>query len=310
MLPLLDEHNTAVFDKEGKAEILKNTFFAGAHLKDIPFDETFKEEVERDVERMKNGSVSSNNDWGRDMEFLNGNISLEEIQAVLQMQRVGIAHGPHAIYSDLLLHTGKQLQSAIHLIYSKSWQEGVIPEDWKQAEVKFLKKSGKASYHSASAYRPISLTSCLGKGLERIITQRLYAFCEHNKIIDRDQEGFRHFRGCTHAILRLVQDVCNGFNDGESTVAVLIDMEKAYDSVWREGLLCKLFNRGIVGRVWQWIFAFLQDRNVACILQEYKSHVFATNIGLPQGSVIAPLLFHLFIADNYKEIGCERVNWL
>ena len=140
VLPLLDEHNTAVFDKEGKTEILKNTFFAGAHLKDIPFDEMFKEEMGRDVLHMKNGSVSSNDDWGRDMEFLNGNISLEEVQAVLQMQRVGIAPGPDEIYSDLLLHAGKQLQSVIHLIYSKSWQEGVIPEDRKQAEVKFLKK--------------------------------------------------------------------------------------------------------------------------------------------------------------------------
>ena len=57
------------FAKGGKAEILKNTFFAGAHLKDIQFDETFKEEVEKDVDHMKNGSVSSNVDWGKDMDF-------------------------------------------------------------------------------------------------------------------------------------------------------------------------------------------------------------------------------------------------
>ena len=66
---------------------------------------------------------------------------------------------------------------------------------------------------------------------------------------------------------------------------------------------------GIVGRMWQWIFAFLQDRKAACISQEYKSPVFATNIGLPQGSMIAPLLFNLFIADIYKEIGYERVKY-
>ena len=78
--------------------------------------------------------------------------------------------GPDKIYSELMLHAGKHLQQNIHLIYSKSCKEGTIPEDLKQAEVKFLRKSGKASYHSASTYKPISLTSCIGKGLERIVT--------------------------------------------------------------------------------------------------------------------------------------------
>ena len=101
----------------------------------------------------------------------------------------------------------------------------------------------------------------------------------------------------------------NGFNEDESTVAVLIDMEKAYDSVWREGLLYKLFNMGIVGRVWHWIFAFLQDRKASCTLQDFKGPIFETNVGLPQGSVIAPLLFSLFVADIYKDIGSERVKY-
>ena len=137
----------------------------------------------------------------------------------------------------------------------------------------------------------------MGKGLERIVTKSLYAFCEHNTLIDRDQEGFRRFKSCSHAVMRLVQDAYNGFNDGESTMAILIDMEKAYDSVWREGLLYKLFNMGIVGRVWQWIFSCLRDRKAACKLQEYIGPSFETDIGLPQGSVIAPLLFILFIID-------------
>ena len=76
-------------------------------------------------------------------------------------------------------------------------------------------------------------------------------------MLDKDQEGFRWFRSCTHAVMRLVQNVYNGFNKGESTVALFVDMEKAYDSVWRKGLLYKLFKIGIAGRTWQWIFAIL-----------------------------------------------------
>ena len=109
--------------------------------------------------------------------------------------------------------------------------------------------------------------------------------------------------------MRLVQNVYNGFNKGESTVALLVDMEKAYDSVWRKGLLYKLFKMGIAGGTWPWIFAFLQDRKASCTLQKFKSPVFETDFGLPQGSVIAPLLFNLFVADIYKEIGSERVKY-
>ena len=88
-LPLLDGNNTACFDKESKANILRETFFTGAHLKDTHFDEKFKEEVERDVKKMKNG-MPIKCDWCKDMKFLNGDISLDEVQAVLQMQKVGI----------------------------------------------------------------------------------------------------------------------------------------------------------------------------------------------------------------------------
>ena len=83
--------------------------------------------------------------------------------------------------------------------------------------------------------------------------------------------------------MRLAQDAYNGSNDDESKETILIDMEKAYDSVWRVGLLYKLFNMGIVGRVWQWIFSFLQDRKAACILQECIGPLFETDNDLPHG---------------------------
>ena len=117
-------------------------------------------------------------------------------------------------------------------------------------ETRFLKKPGKPNYHNPSSYRPISLTSVLGKCMERIIVTRLYSYVEHNNHIDAEQEGFRKFHSTSMALLRLVQNIYDGFNENESTVGVFIDMEKAFDSVWRKGLLHKLYNMGVKGRMW------------------------------------------------------------
>ncbi|MCG8113581.1 MAG: reverse transcriptase domain-containing protein, partial [Candidatus Thiodiazotropha taylori] len=184
-----------------------------------------------------------------------------------------------------------------------------MPIKWKQAEVKFIRKSGKKSYHDPSAYRPISLTSYLCKCLERIITSRLYGFVEHFKLLDKEQEGFRRFRGTQDALLRITQDIFNGFNKHEHTAALFIDIEKAYDSVWRDGLMMKLKDMGITGRMWYWIRDFLADRSAVINLSGVRGPGFSTDIGLPQGSVISPLLFSLFIADWYEKVKSEKVKF-
>ena len=91
---------------------------------------------------------------------------------------------------------------------------------------KFLAKPGKDSYYTASSYCPISLTSVLGKCMERIIHARLYAFAEHHKILDSEQDGFRKFRGTTHSLLRFSQSVLSGFSKQKATLATFIDMKK------------------------------------------------------------------------------------
>ena len=128
-------------------------------------------------------------------------------------------------------------------------------------------------------------------------------------MFDKEQEGFRKFRGTTDALLRVTQDICNGLNRKESTAAMFIDIEKAYDSVWREGLLFKLKEMGIRGRVWGWIRNFLTDRRAVINMGGERAQEFETNIGLPQGSVISPLLFVLFVADCYKEVACQKVKF-
>ena len=288
-------------------------FFGGGHLNNCDFDENFKEMVDKAVSDIEGKGVSTENNISKEEEncdeYLNYDISIDEVETVLQQLKNNKSPGPDNVFTELLRHAGEEFMKAVHRLFQKSWKEGTVPVQWKLADVKFLRKRGKKSYHDASSYRPISLTSYLCKSLERIITHRLYGFSEHFNILDKEQEGFRKFRGTTDALLRITQDIYNGFNDKEHTAALFIDIEKAYDSVWREGLMYKLHGLGIRGRIWSWIKSFLSDRRAVITIGGEKGQEFNTAIGLPQGSVIFPLLFSLYIVDCYVNVSSEKVKF-
>ena len=138
--------------------------------------------------------------------------------------------------------------------------------------------------------------------MERILVNRLEAHLEGNNIMDAEQDGFRKKHSATHAVLRLVQSIYNGFEKDEFTAAIFIDLKGAYDTVWREGLVYKLHNSGDQGRLLKWIDNFLQNRQTRSILDQTTGPTFNTVIGLPQGSVISPKLFNTFIIDMYKAV--------
>ena len=242
-------------------------------------------------------------------EFLNYEISMGEVEAALQLLKSNKSPGPDEVFTELLGNAGEELKMAICRLFQRSWNEAVVPSKWKVAEVKFLRKNGKSSYHVPGSYRPISLTSYLCKSMERIVTHRLYGFAEHFNLIDKEQEEFRRFRGTVDALLRLTQDIIDGFNKKESTAALFIDIEKAYDSIWHEGLLYKLKELGIRGRVWEWIKSFLNDRKAVINLAGKRAQEFCIKIGLPQGSVLSQLLFLLFIVDFFKNVSGKKVKF-
>ena len=306
VLPLIDLSNNAIFDKTEKCKVLQEVFFGGKHLEKEEFDSNWKAEVEAKVKKLTDEKDRSSKD---DIEYLIRDITKEETEAALQSLQKGKAPGCDRVYTDLLIAAGPELNEAIHTLFHKSWKEGKCPEEWKTASVTFLKKSGKADYHLPSAYRPISLTSCLGKCMEKIIATRLYGFVEHNNLLDREQEGFRRFRGTSQALLCLTQDIVNGFNRKESTLAEMVDFEKAYDSVWREGLLYKLDEKGICGRIWMWLKSFLSDRKASCKLKHHEGEEFVSKVELPQGSVLSPLLFNLFIEDIFEKVSSKKVKF-
>ena len=160
------------------------------------------------------------------------------------------------MYAELFMNASENLEKAIFYIFNSSWTAGQIPLGWRCASAKFLRKQGKTDYYYPSSYSPISLTSVLGKLMERIVLSRLEAYVEQKRLLDEEQQRFRRFRCTSYAVLKLVQSIREGFGKKESILACFIDLEKAYDSVWREGLMVKLAKLGINGRMWGWLFVY------------------------------------------------------
>ncbi|VDI25109.1 Hypothetical predicted protein, partial [Mytilus galloprovincialis] len=229
---------------------------------------------------------------------MNEEISRDELEGSIAKLKKNSAPGPDNIFTELIINAGDSLISTLLHIFNKSIEEGRIPIQWKRANVKFLKKAGKSNYNHPSSYRPISLTSVLGKTMERIITTRVECYVESENILDIEQEGFRHFRSTTNALLNLTQSILDGFNLDNFTLAVLIDFEKAYDSVWREGLLVKLHQYGIKGKIWKWIQAFLNERYSRCIVNKHEGQWCRTETGLPQGNKKHPGTVHLVLGNQ------------
>ena len=145
--------------------------------------------------------------------------------------------------------------------------------------------------------------------MEKIIVARLYGYVEHHNLLDKEQDGFRRFRGNSQALLCTNKDIMNGFSRRESTLTVMVDIEKAYDSVWRDGILYMLDRKGIKGRLWFWLNSFLQERTASCKLRNQEGERFVSHVGLPPGSVLSPLLFNLFIKDIFETVTSNKVQF-
>ena len=186
-------------------------------------------------------------------------------------------------------------------LFNRIWDSGQLPAVWKQAIIVPILKPGK-NPSDPSSYRPIALTSHLGKIMERIVTERLTYFLESKALLSPYQSGFRKGRNTMDSVLCLESDIKKAQACKEVVVAVFFDIEKAYDMLWKEGLLIKLKTLGIGGRVYNWIMSFLLDRKIQVRVGAEYSNVYSVENGTPQGSVCSPLLFNIMINDIFSQV--------
>ena len=182
------------------------------------------------------------------------------------------------------------------------WEGGCLPKEWKHAVIIPIVKPGKQA-DSPSSYRPIALTSVLCKIMERMITDRLVDKLEKGGFFVTHQSGFRQGRSTMDAVLSLDMDIKKAMANKEAVVAVFLEIEKAYDMLWKEGLQITIYDAGIRGRMFNWIRNFLCNRSIQVRIGSELSDEFEVENGTPQESMISPVLFNIIVNGMFSRVG-------
>ena len=184
-------------------------------------------------------------------------------------------------------------------LFNLVWTTGSMPSAWLHSIITPIDKAGKPK-DEVTSYRPISLTSCLGKIMERLATNRLVWYLEKHKLIRCSQSAFRKRRCVMDHLLRLQDSILKSNKMGRCVIGIFLDIEKAFDTVWRKGVLYKLDKLGVQGDLFRYVAAFLNNRTFQVRVGNELSSTYTMENGLPQGSVISPVLFLIMINDIPK----------
>jgi len=242
---------------------------------------------------------------------LDNKITLEEVDKAIKLLRRGKAAGVDGAVNEILKYAGPEMTRSIWVLFNRLFDEERVPQDWTRELVVPIYKDGDK--HIAETYRGITLLSVVGKLYTIVLNTRLSQWCERNQILVDEQAGFREGRSTSDQLFILREAVQDRTRRKKGTYCCFLDIKKAYDTVFREGLWRRLWEVGVQGKMWRVLKNIYAKVESSVVVNTKRGEWFELHTGVRQGCILSPTLFAIFIdglarAVKARNLGAE-VGW-